>query len=370
MKTNTIHRPAYYHPPRSRPVSFEDPNCRTHCQVGGSKFTIYVNRCSGHEHQSGCLGCKMASLNRSPRPFERQTLSESYYHHQPIESLSHQYNSNSINRSITNQQQVEANQHQQQHQHQQNVSPKPRIMVNDQSWPTSTVHKSFLNSKQIQSTTSSNVSHAKIITGNNEENLAPQSDLQNSSWIGQNHHHQHQQQQRENLGYESAMRKQDIKQVSPVETRDTISLSGFSQSPSLSSHEPTIGHLQRPLPTSGGGSVSVADSHSTLNAYQSLPRRSKSVRNARSPSSSVLPDDKRKEFMWNRQLERASIAHQTYRTLPIVLPKPKARHDLATGTYMQYQQDPTWELAKAKPVGAFRNIEDTIQQAINVGVGR
>lgn len=49
--------------------------------------------------------------------------------------------------------------------------------------------------------------------------------------------------------------------------------------------------------------------------------------------------------MWHKKLEQASIAHQTYRTLPIVSPKPKARHDLVTTvSYMNYNMDPTWNL--------------------------
>lgn len=64
----------------------------------------------------------------------------------------------------------------------------------------------------------------------------------------------------------------------------------------------------------------------------------------RHPSNILLPDDRRDGFMRDKTLERMTIAHQTYRTTPIVLPKPKARHDLATGSYMHLNQDPTWDL--------------------------
>lgn len=57
---------------------------------------------------------------------------------------------------------------------------------------------------------------------------------------------------------------------------------------------------------------------------------------------------------------------QTYRTLPIVQPKPKARHDLATGNYMRLVSDPTWNLHQSRPPSASaRNYEEKIRQAIN-----
>lgn len=62
-------------------------------------------------------------------------------------------------------------------------------------------------------------------------------------------------------------------------------------------------------------------------------------------SNKVAPDTRREEYMWHKKLEQASIAHQTYRTLPIVSPKPKTRHDLVTTvTYMNYSMDPTWNI--------------------------
>lgn len=62
-------------------------------------------------------------------------------------------------------------------------------------------------------------------------------------------------------------------------------------------------------------------------------------------SNRVAPDTRRDEYMWHKKLEQASIAHQTYRTLPIVSPKPKTRHDLVTTvTYMNYSMDPTWDI--------------------------
>lgn len=86
-------------------------------------------------------------------------------------------------------------------------------------------------------------------------------------------------------------------------------------------------------------------------------------------SNVVMPDTKRDEYMWNKHLERASIAYQTYRTLPIVSPKPKARHDLASGTYMRFGHDPSWELAHARPSSADKNFARKIQQAICGGGG-
>lgn len=85
-------------------------------------------------------------------------------------------------------------------------------------------------------------------------------------------------------------------------------------------------------------------------------------------ASSPMPDTRETEFMRTRQLERATIAHQTYRTLPIVQPRPKARHDLSLGTtYMHLNQDPTYELAiessKKSKLATSRRIGRKIDEA-------
>lgn len=63
-------------------------------------------------------------------------------------------------------------------------------------------------------------------------------------------------------------------------------------------------------------------------------------------SNLVTPNNNVNEFMRDKKIEQISIANQTYRTLPIVAPKPKTRHDLATGCYMYYNQDPTWDIVR------------------------
>lgn len=63
----------------------------------------------------------------------------------------------------------------------------------------------------------------------------------------------------------------------------------------------------------------------------------------------ISPDTNEEEWMRDKKIERISIAHQTYRTLPIVSPKPKTRHDLAFGSYMNYNLDPTWDLVQKVP---------------------
>lgn len=78
-------------------------------------------------------------------------------------------------------------------------------------------------------------------------------------------------------------------------------------------------------------------------------------------SNKVAPDTKREEYMWHKRLEQASIAHQTYRTLPIVSPKPKTRHDLVTSvSYMNYSMDPTWDIRAGSraPSRNVHKIED------------
>lgn len=69
---------------------------------------------------------------------------------------------------------------------------------------------------------------------------------------------------------------------------------------------------------------------------------------ARHNSNVVAPDTMRDEYMRTRRIEQVQLAHQTYRTTSLVLPKPKTRHDLATGTYMRLNQDPTWDLVRAE----------------------
>ena len=52
------------------------------------------------------------------------------------------------------------------------------------------------------------------------------------------------------------------------------------------------------------------------------------------------------------------------------MPKPKARHDLASGTYMRYVQDPTWDMFGGQsrpPATLSKDYDGKIQQAIRSG---
>lgn len=77
-------------------------------------------------------------------------------------------------------------------------------------------------------------------------------------------------------------------------------------------------------------------------ALKSIPSANKVQRS----SNYVAPDSNHDVYLRDKKIEQMSISYQTYRTLPIVSPKPKTYHDLATGCYMRYNQDPTWDLIK------------------------
>lgn len=406
VNVSKIERPPYYHPPRSRPVAFEEPSRQSRSTMPNcSKIEVLIK----HNHLQQAA---KSTLAPAPAPTERQ---------------------------------FGAMHHQQQHQYQQqqlykppdyNNLPKPfcrsphpggggprshsasanygqtapRILINDQSSlpnPTSTVHKSMLGSQspidRANAVATAN-SYARLIsptimsasTDTLPLSVSRSINMDNSERQSRpmQYQQQHQHQANHNLISESDAALSSAFTCSPTNTQASSSRDGsrlaaseflqanlphFKQQGNSSQNNNSI---QSNLATMQNNSnlASLAQLNSqqqTLLARANFKAQGSAAASAY--SNSILPDTKRDEYMWNKQLERVSIAHQTYRTLPIVRPKPKARHDLASGTYMQHTYDPTWDLVAcngqlSRPgsrgsgsAARSKDYEKKIQQAISGG---
>jgi len=370
-----VERPSYYHLPRSRPVSFEKPSQLSAPGSGMRASTIseassflrsnlahYVNNQQHSKQQqfesnqnqtskmnSNSNSCEQGlslgqftSHNNVPKPFviqgdSRSTsgLAGNENGHQML--AGHSSGSGQLQANLADPVPRQ---------------PTPRILVTSECshYPTSTVHKSMLGSRS--SSKNENTSYSRLVTPSlmtaSYESVSSQSlgASNNSLEIATTNADSIQGDCADQQRTQSAESSQKFK----IDNR------GQSSSSSLKAPEkPTT-------PPSNSEFGERKDLSETSTDSQWILPKSKSP--VALSSNTVLPDTKRDEFMFSRQLERASIAHQTYRTLPIVMPKPKARHDLASGTYMRYTQDPTWDLAQAKPMGLCKDHSRKIQQAI------
>lgn len=355
-RVNLIERPPFYHLPRSRPISFEEPThltCENNCATIRSRIGPNSIQQQHHQHQQGATAnmcssatsrsSNFASYNSSPKPFSRQETCDDWQ----------RGSSSSIPASGGCQCSLKSQQ-------------VPTILVNNQSYPTSTVHKSLFNSLK-QATASDS---CKSRQQNNQHQHVHYSRLISPTHsttscecpvIGESH-----QQQRSNLSHGERLILNDDRQREDCTTANRTASDNAIGVDERGNRN--FSHRREDLT---GGQVMLPRRES-IHTPLFVGLSQQPLRYERERDSNVVkPDSKRDEFMFTRQLERASIAHQTYRTLPIVQPKPKARHDLATGTYMSLTQDPTWELTHLRPSSANssnnrgNNHERKIQQALN-----
>lgn len=350
-----IERPPFYRPPRSRPVGFEKPNSLSATPTMSNCPQVHVLIKHNHQHQQqegihsnqqqGTMMStnQLADYNNLPRPYCKQE--------------SHRYQVSARSHSATGNYLAQQGQ-------------PPRIVINDQQqsspYPTSTVHKSMLGSRSpinghSSHNNNSNVAYSRLISPTimtASYDTLPSSIENYERQPRQLVNAQHQQQASNLISDSDAALSTTFSSPTSLTSRDGNKLAASEYLRANLPHEKTRTAHSNNL----GPSASIQ-----ANIYSSGANRM-----ARHQSSTILPDTKRDEYMWNRQLERVSIAHQTYRTLPIVLPKPKARHDLASGTYMQHNYDPTWHLVaggqQSRPSSASnksRDYEKKIQQAIS-----
>ncbi|XP_055952308.1 PDZ and LIM domain protein 7-like isoform X1 [Argiope bruennichi] len=61
------------------------------------------------------------------------------------------------------------------------------------------------------------------------------------------------------------------------------------------------------------------------------------------PTPKNLADAELIEYAKEKYTERDAMSHQGYRTLPLISPKPKTRHDVPIGSYLRHQPDPNWK---------------------------
>jgi hypothetical protein len=59
-------------------------------------------------------------------------------------------------------------------------------------------------------------------------------------------------------------------------------------------------------------------------------------------SSIRKPENNTEEYLKEKAREQWAITAQTYRTLPLIEPRPKVRRDWPTGSYLRYMDGPSW----------------------------
>lgn len=391
---HNVERPPFYHLPRSCPVAFEDPIKATRSSNKSSeiptKLTLYEqdtrnNQSFNQSRMSNTLfKPQFVNLNSNnssdvynslPKPFMRNQqrsdhLNTHYYQQQAANLYGRGGSSCGGGGGSSNE---SSNQHQQ-------TIMMPKILVNDRStslpYPTSTVHKSMLN------TSRSPVNHDVTFGGNNTGGvnysrlISPTIASLPTSQSGQKvvkyesdkyiRSHQEGMQSHQQMARAVPRSIQDnpIEYIAAPEYLQLKSPESGNSSRSEEARE----FLVRTLPSESSSSLSTslvapptgAQSSSRLQIDQLKP-----VPQQLNNSNLVLPDNKSDEYMWNKQFERVSIAHQTYRTLPIVSPKPKARHDLPSGNYMRLNQDPSWDMIRSRSSSlASKDHERKIELAI------
>ncbi|CAG2166235.1 unnamed protein product [Oppiella nova] len=114
-------------------------------------------------------------------------------------------------------------------------------------------------------------------------------------------------------------------QVQRPQQTGRSSATPLSPSRSLSPHyisEPSSSHTPyRPVPTQRGV---IPNIHLD---YDSSIRK---------------PESNTQEYLKEKAREQWAINKQTYRTLPLIEPKPKVRRDWPTGSYMRHMEGPSW----------------------------
>ncbi|GFQ79722.1 PDZ domain-containing protein [Trichonephila clavata] len=61
------------------------------------------------------------------------------------------------------------------------------------------------------------------------------------------------------------------------------------------------------------------------------------------PTPKNLADVELVEYAQEKYKERDAMSNQGYRTLPLIAPKPKTRHDVPMGSYLRHTPDPNWK---------------------------
>lgn len=309
-----IERPPFYHLPRSRPVSFEKPthlrcenNCSSSNPSAGTLSKVCLNQRQQQQQQAETV--KMCSCAASPQ-------SSNFANSTSFNSSPKPFSRQDINHDW------------------QQVNEIRRRQLDDQQQQQHHVQYSRL----ISPTQSATPCECPAAASNGYQSRQNVSSLEHHSTVG------------------SGQRCYGA-------TSSSNSLLKSRGAKEFNDREQMIADNKQPR-------TDVPDHQEPVVFFRAKPFKLASQEQREFDSNLVKPDSKQEEFMFTRQLERASIAHQTYRTLPIVMPKPKARHDLAIGSYMSLNQDPTWELAHSKPLDKSRDFSKKgehvrkIQQAI------
>lgn len=359
-------RPPYYRPPRQRPVTFVDPqnensSLQTVIKALNNQSTDFnMTQVSLKNKPKWCYADILRDPpdhNRAPRPFIR-----------PYQADYQQASNSSL--ELTNQYQKLQSRPQAQ-----SFNLGPRIVVDQYrdgseprvgSYPTSTVHKSMLTSGRsireienesqfVGSPSNRYVQNASVESRRNgtvDANIS-QANLCQSCRNQKVHRFSH---ACECLKDDNLIESQQPQARAHLQWFDGASQANWSRNePSASIPKASLGSDQTHRPE----------------IARQFDYRPHSFKEHFSGSSTLRPETKEAEFMRMKQLEQATIAHQTYRTLPIVQPKPKARHDISLGTtYMHLNQDPTYDLAiessKQSKLALSRSIGRKIEAAMNV----
>lgn len=68
-----------------------------------------------------------------------------------------------------------------------------------------------------------------------------------------------------------------------------------------------------------------------------------------SPTPQNIATSELLESIEEKNREKESIVSQGYRSVPLISPKPKARHDIPIGSYLRHVRDPSWKTKPSPP---------------------
>lgn len=75
---------------------------------------------------------------------------------------------------------------------------------------------------------------------------------------------------------------------------------------------------------------------------------------------SQMTDEDSQEYLVEKHRERQSIVNQAHRTFPLITPQAKPRHDLPTGSYLRFVNDPNWKNPQSNQAMANKVTESLI----------
>uniref|UniRef100_A0A1W7R9Z1 PDZ and LIM domain protein 7 n=1 Tax=Hadrurus spadix TaxID=141984 RepID=A0A1W7R9Z1_9SCOR len=88
----------------------------------------------------------------------------------------------------------------------------------------------------------------------------------------------------------------------------------------------------------------------------------------------TVTTEENQEYVMEKHRERQSIVSQAHRTFPLITPHAKPRHDLPTGSYLRFVQDPSWKVSnhpsasKINEALMLQKLQDTVKSTASSSV--